>query len=92
MGLSPCLRAILELGTCMWLGQAMFRLFYNQAITEGMFTKSILRTQRVTLKDIGTLDMQLLLVLGISALGVFVLTVLDTRGISKVCFIIVPPN
>ena len=70
----------------------MFRLFYDQAITEGMFTKSILRTQRVTLKDIGTLDMQLLMVLGISALGVFVLIVLDTRDINKVCFIIVPPN
>ena len=49
LGLAMCiqasLRAVLELGVSMWLGQGMFRLFYQQTIREEMFEEDILNKE-----------------------------------------------
>jgi len=94
LGLAMCiqasLRAVLELGVSMWLGQGMFRLFYQQTIREEMFEEDILNKEDSSLESLGALSTQLLLVLGIAALTVFVLVVAGTRAVGKVCMVAVP--
>merc|ERR1711881_121284 len=82
--------AVLELGVSMWMGQGMFRLFYQQTIREEMFAEDILNKEDASLESLGALSTQLLLVLGIAALTVFVLVVAGTRAVGKVCMITVP--
>ena len=94
LGLAMCIqaaiRAVLELGVLMWMGQGMFRLFYQQKISEGLFSQDILNREDASLEDLGTLSTQLLLVLGIATLTVFVLVVAGTKSVGKVCMVTVP--
>jgi hypothetical protein len=88
LGVAMCIqaavRAVLELGITMWMGQGMFRLFYHQEISEEMFSKDILNREGASLDSLVTLSTQLLLVLGIAALAVFMLAVAGTRLVGKV--------
>eukprot|EP00092_Neocalanus_flemingeri_P033013 GFUD01035905.1.p1 GENE.GFUD01035905.1~~GFUD01035905.1.p1 ORF type:complete len:666 (-),score=128.90 GFUD01035905.1:19-2016(-) len=94
LGLAMCIqaaiRAVLELGVLMWMGQGMFRLFYHQKISEGLFSQDILNREDASLEALGTVSTQLLLVLGIATLTVFVLVVAGTRSVGKVCMVTVP--
>jgi len=94
LGIAMCIqasvRAVLELGVTMWMGQGMFRLFYQQKISEDMFREDILNQEEASLESLGSLSTQLLLVLGIAALTVFVLVVAGTRSVGKVCMVTVP--
>ena len=94
LGLAMCIqaaiRAVLELGVLMWMGQGMFRLFYQQKISDGLFSQDILNREDSSLEALGTLSTQLLLVLGIATLTVFVLVVAGTKSVGKVCMVTVP--
>jgi len=94
LGLAMCIhasiRAMLELGVLMWMGQGMFRLFYHQMISEGMFRGEILNAEDASLEAVGTLSTQLMLVLGIATLAVFVLVVAGTRSVGKVSMVTIP--
>lgn len=90
LSIQSCIRAVLELGTAMWLGQGMFQLFHHQQIKEEMFLQQILYSEDASLDSLGSLSMQLVLVLGIAALAVFILVVAGTRAVGKVCMVSVP--
>ena len=97
-GLAVCVqaavRAVLELGLMMWLGQLMFQLFYSRdAVTAdtNIFRSEIVSGSEVySLDQVGGLSTQLVLVLGIAALILLVLVVAGSRSVGKVSMVCVP--
>ena len=88
--LMAILRAMLDLGVLMWSGRGLFHLFSYQAVTEGFFTRDILAKEASNLKELGDLNHQLLLVLGIAAITTFVCVVASTKSVGKACMVAVP--
>ena len=84
------LRAMLDLGVLMWSGRGLFHLFSYQTVTEGFFTRDILAKEVSSLRDLGDLNHQLLLVLGIAAITTFVCVVASTKSVGKACMVAVP--
>ena len=97
-GLAVCVqaavRAVLELGTLMWAGQIMFRLFYSRDLItpdSNIFRQEILSgSEDYSLANVGSLSTQLMLVLGIAALIVLVVVVAGARSVGKVSMVCVP--
>jgi len=88
--LMAILRAMLDLGVLMWSGRGLFHLFSYQAVSEGFFTKDILAKSASNLDQLGDLNHQLLLVLGIAAITTFVCVVASTKSVGKACMVAVP--
>ena len=88
--LMAILRAMLDLGVLMWSGRGLFHLFSYQTVTEGFFTRDILAKEVSSLKELGDLNHQLLLVLGIAAITTFVCVVASTKSVGKACMVAVP--
>merc|ERR1719204_2100613 len=81
---------MLDLGVLMWSGRGLFHLFSYQAVSEGFFTKDILAKSASNLDQLGDLNHQLLLVLGIAAITTFVCVVASTKSVGKACMVAVP--
>ena len=81
-------RSVLELGLLMWCGQVMFRLFYarEEILPDSkLFYKEVLTISEDTdLENLGSLNTQLVLVLGVAALIVLVLMIGGVRSVGKV--------
>lgn len=88
--LLSAVRAVTELGVLMWLGQAVFKLFYNQDIDTEFLAKDVLNRDDSSLGALGGLSSHLLLVLGIAALSIFVLVVAGSRALGRVSLGLVP--
>ena len=97
-GLAVCVqaavRAVLELGTLMWAGQIMFRLFYSRDLItpdSNIFREEIVGgSEDYGLANVGSLSTQLMLVLGIAALILLVVVVAGARSVGKVSMVCVP--
>jgi len=98
VGVAVCVqaavRAVLELGLMMWAGQLMFRLFYSResisSDTELFYKEVVSVTEETNLENVGNLNTQLVLVLGVAALIVLVLMVAGARSLGKVSMVMVP--
>jgi len=80
-------RSVLELGLLMWCGQVMFRLFYarEEILPDSkLFYKEVLTISEDTdLENLGSLNTQLVLVLGVAALIVLVLMIGGVRSVAR---------
>jgi len=98
LGVAVCIhsavRAVLEMGVLMWAGQLMFRLFYSREdVTPDskLFYQEVLSMRDDTdLTQVGHLDTQLVLVLGVVTLIVLVLMVAGAKSIGKVSMVCIP--
>ena len=69
MGVAICvqalIRAVMEMGIIMWMEMRMFKLFHQQKIRDGMFSKDVFNLENANFEALGTLGTELLIVLGI---------------------------
>ena len=84
------LRGMLDLAVLMWSGQGIFHLFSSQQIRQHLFSRDILNVEDTSLLELGSLDYQILLVLGIAIISTFVFVMAGTKSMGKVCMIAVP--
>merc|ERR1719422_1309685 len=88
LGLSVCLqagvRALLDLATLMWSALAFYKLFNKQQISDSFFYSEILNRGDADLETLGSVGGQQALVLSVVSVGVFVMSVLGTRGLGKI--------
>merc|ERR1711892_558062 len=96
VGVAVCVqaavRAMLDLAVVMWAGQALWRLFSEQNISEGFFYRDVLSKGDSSLEELGLLLGQLSLVLAISCVILFILIAAGTRSVGKVCLVAVPAS
>jgi len=88
--LQALIRAVLELAVLMWAGRGLFHLFFYQEITKELFSREILNSNNSSLTELGHLESQALLVLGIASLSTFICVVAGTRSVGKVSMLAVP--
>ena len=96
VGLGPALclqaglRAILQLSMLMWTSQAMYQVFQQMEVGETIFSEEYLNPEYLSLANIGSMDMQCVLILGIVSAITFLVIVGGIQFIGNICKLCVP--
>ena len=95
-GLGPALcihagaRAVIQLATLMWTAQGMYRVFTQMEVKETIFSQEHFNEEHFSLANIGSMDMQLVLILGIVAAVTFLFIIGGIRFVRNICKFCVP--
>jgi len=73
-----------------WISQAMFLLFKDQNIGEKFLYEKVLNKEDHNIHDLGSLNIDLVIVLGIVMISLFVLVGAGLRSVGKVSMVTVP--
>jgi len=83
-------KGVLELAVLTWSGQALFHLFYHQEISDKIFNTNITMQGDAGLRDLGELNEDGMLVLGVICVIAFMLVAASTKATGKITSLLVP--
>ena len=94
LGVAFCIqavvRAVLDLSILMWTAQGLYRVFSDMEVKEGFFSQEVLNKENFRFDVLLSLDMQLVMILGIVTSATFLFIVGGIRSVGSICQLCVP--